>query len=131
MEINRFTEPSEWMFVQSQDMIADLGTRHIDNLELVNQDSVWINGFDWMKKDVACFPAKSIEDIKLSNEEVTALQNENMIKYQNQINDAKEDSESQECYLINNIKKNISVEVQECYRFSDYLVDPEDHFMQL
>ena len=81
VEINRFTEPSEWMFVRSQDMIADLGTRHIDNLELVNQDYVWINGFDWMKKDVACFPAKSIEDIKLSNEEVTALQNQNMIKY--------------------------------------------------
>ena len=44
-----------------------------------------------MKKYVACFPAKSIEDIKSSNEEVTALQNENMKKYQNQINDAKED----------------------------------------
>ena len=58
MEINRFTEPSEWMFVQSQDMIADLETRHIDNLELVNQDSVWIKGFDWMKKDVDCFNCK-------------------------------------------------------------------------
>ena len=123
VEINRFTEPSEWMFVRSQDMIADLGTRHIDNLELVNQDSVWINGFDWMKKDVACFPAKSIEDIKLSNEEVTALQNENMIKYQNQINDVKEELESQEYYLINDIKKNISIEVQECCRFSNYLVE--------
>ena len=76
-----------------------LGTRHIDNLELVNQDSAWIIGFDWMKKDVYCFPVKSIEeDIKLSNEEVTALQNENMIKYQNQINDVKEDSESQKCF---------------------------------
>ena len=103
-----------------------LGTRHIDNLELVNQDSAWIIGFDWMKKDVYCFPVKSIEeDIKLSNEEVTALQNENMIKYQNQINNVKEDSESQEYYLINNIKKSISSEVQECYRFSNYLVDPD------
>ena len=53
-------------------MITDLGTRHIDNLELVNQDSVWIIGFDWMKKDVYCFPVKSIEDIKLRKEEVTA-----------------------------------------------------------
>ena len=77
-----------------------------------------------MKKNVDCFPAKSIEDIKLSNEEVTALQNENVIKYQNQINDVKEDSESQECYLINNIKKHLSVEVQKCCRFSNYLMDP-------
>ena len=47
-----------------------------------------------------------------------------MIKYQNQINNVKEDSESQEYYLINNVKKSISTEVQECYRFSNYLVDP-------
>ena len=76
-----------------------------------------------MKKDVDCFPAKSIEDIKLSSEEVTALQNENMIKYQNQINDVKEQLENQECYLINDIKKNISIEVQECNRFSNYPVE--------
>ena len=45
LEINRFTKPLEWMFVHSQHMIIDLGTRRVNNLEFVNQDSMWINGF--------------------------------------------------------------------------------------
>ena len=105
VEINRFTEPSEWMFVQSQDMIADLGTRRIDKLELINQESIWINGFDWMKRDESCFPTKSMKDIKLSNEEVTTLQKENVLKYQ-------ESLDVQDCYLVNTMKTIIPVEVQ-------------------
>ena len=31
--------------------ITDLGTQHVNNLELVNQDSTWINGFSWMKNE--------------------------------------------------------------------------------
>ena len=37
------------MFVHSQDMIADLGTPHINVLKLVNQDSTGINKFSWVK----------------------------------------------------------------------------------
>ena len=58
VEINRFTQPSEWMFVHSQDMMTALGTQCVNNLELVNQDSMWINGFSWIKKYKRCFPAK-------------------------------------------------------------------------
>ena len=39
--------------------VADLGTRRVNNLGLVSQDSTWINGFSWMKKDKRCFPAKT------------------------------------------------------------------------
>ena len=117
VEINRFTEPSEWMFVRSQDMIADLGTRRINKLELVNQDSIWINGLDWMKKDESCFPTKSMTDIKLSDEEVTAIQKENLLKYQ-------ESLDVQDCYLVNTMKTTIPIDVQKCYKFSNYLLDP-------
>ena len=58
------------MFVHSEDMIADIGTRRVDNLDAVNQNSVWINGFEWMRMDKAFFPARSIEKIKLDNEEM-------------------------------------------------------------
>ena len=110
------------MFVRSQDMIADLGTRRINKLELVNQDSIWINGLDWMKKDESCFPTKSMTDIKLSDEEVTAIQKENLLKYQ-------ESLDVQDCYLVNTMKTTIPIDVQECYKFSSYLLDPkEDYF---
>ena len=45
---NRFTQLSELMIVHNQDRIANLGARLVNNLELVNQDSTWINGLSWM-----------------------------------------------------------------------------------
>ena len=65
VHVSRFTQLSEWMFVHSQDMIADLSTRHVNNLELVSQDTTWINGSSWMKKDKTRFPAKTINEIRL------------------------------------------------------------------
>ena len=50
VEIKRFTQPSEWMFVHSQDMIADLGNWCMNNLELVNQDSMWIKDVFLLKQ---------------------------------------------------------------------------------
>lgn len=40
VEIFRFTESSGWMFVCSQDLIAYLGTQRVDDLNLVNKDSI-------------------------------------------------------------------------------------------
>ena len=49
------------MFVRSEDMIADIGTQHVSDLDVVGKDSVWIIGwFDWMKWDKASIPAKTI-----------------------------------------------------------------------
>ena len=49
------------MFVRSEDMIADIGTQHVSDLDVVGKDSVWIIGwFDCMKWDKASFPAKTI-----------------------------------------------------------------------
>ena len=46
VEINSFTQPKDWMFVTSEDMIADIATRSVSDLDVVSKDSVWINGFD-------------------------------------------------------------------------------------
>ena len=46
VEINRLTQPKDWMFVRSEDIIADIGTRRVSDLDVVSKDSVWINGFD-------------------------------------------------------------------------------------
>ena len=49
------------MFVRSEDMIADIGTQHVSDLDVVGKDSVWIiRWFDWMKWDKASFPAKQL-----------------------------------------------------------------------
>ena len=81
VEISRYTEPSEWMYVSSKDMIADLGTRRVDDIKLVGPESTWINGYDWMKSDINNFSAKSLSEINLGNEEMVSLQKENILKY--------------------------------------------------
>ena len=81
LEILRFTEPSEWIFVSSQDMIADLWMQKVDDLNLFNKDSTWINGYDSMKKDQKNFPTESIYWIRLEIEDQSTLQKENALKY--------------------------------------------------
>ena len=69
IEIQRYTSPSQWFYVQFKDMIADLGTRKGASLDDVKQSSAWINGFEWMKQEVSEFPMTSVQDINLSNSE--------------------------------------------------------------
>ena len=80
IEIIRFTDSSEWFFVSSHDIIADLGTRRVDDLRLVNQSSTWFNGFVWMRKDNKEFPIKLLDQISLNREELAAIQIENALK---------------------------------------------------
>ena len=61
-------------------MITDLGTRQVDDLRLVDQNSTWINCFDWMRKDKE-FPIKSLDQIRLSREELAAIQVKNVLKH--------------------------------------------------
>ena len=107
------------MFVHSQDMIADLGTQRVNNLELVNQDSTWINGFSWMKKNKRYFSAKTIDKISLNKEEIVAIQKENLLKYSPE----KHEDEHQNAYLATQVHnglscyKNVPQEVEECYKY--------------
>ena len=39
-------------------MIADLGTGRVDHLRLVDQNSTWIDDFDWLRNDNKEFPIK-------------------------------------------------------------------------
>ena len=62
--ILRFTDSSEWFFILSHNMIADLGTRWVDGLRLVDQNSTWICSFAWMRKDDKEFPIKTLDQVR-------------------------------------------------------------------
>ena len=82
---------------------------------------MWINGHDWMKADVLNFPAKSFNKISFGNEELISLQKENLLKY----NQGGTNNEEKFVYKINSeLKSKVPKEVQECYQFSNYLLDP-------
>ena len=48
VDIRRFTLPQEWSYTKSANMIADIGTRPVQDISVVDQDSSWINGYPWM-----------------------------------------------------------------------------------
>ena len=62
-------------------MVANLGTRQVDDMRLVDQNSTWINDFDWMRNDNKEFPIKSLDQVRLSREELAVIQVQNVLKH--------------------------------------------------
>ena len=100
IEILRFKDSSEWFFIASLNMIADLGTRRVDDLRLVDQNSTWINAFDWMRKDNKEFPIKSLDQIRLTREELAAIQIKNVLKNNLDVTDI-QNSDENNVYMAN------------------------------
>ena len=57
-------------------MIADIGTRNGSKLVDLDQESLWINRFNWMKGDKSTFPVMSVDQLSLSNEEIKEIKKE-------------------------------------------------------
>ena len=78
VEINRLTDRDSWKYVQSKDMIADLGTRKGTKIKDISADSYWINGLPWMCRDKSSFPVQSVTEIKLNKSDIEAIQRESL-----------------------------------------------------
>ena len=87
-------------------MIADIGTRKGATIDDVSNESVWINGHDWMHLDQSSFPVRSAQDLKLDESELSQLQKESYL----QIHHAETTFPSQELHKR--------------YKFSNYLINP-------
>ena len=124
IEINRWTDKERWFYLKSCDMIADIGTRRCNSLETVDADSVWVNGYSWMTEDPSQFPAKTLAEINLTNNEVSHMIN----------NESNDNLTSNLCYFAANFsyhspenQKKINDELRKRYTYSDYIVDPNRH----
>ena len=109
IEIQRFTSQDQWFYLQSKDMIADLGTRKGATLDDVNQYSEWINGFNWMQLDQSKFPMSSPSEIKLNETD---------------INEVKVEAE---VHLVEQSSSKVSLDVKDRYAFSGYMIDPNKY----
>ena len=74
-------------------MTTDLRRRRVDDLRLLDQNSTWINCFDWMRKDNREFPIKLLDQIGLSREELVAIQLKNVLKYNFNVTDIQSSDE--------------------------------------
>ena len=113
VEIRRFTEISNWRYTQSNNMIADIGTRPIKDLSLVDLNSTWQNGHSWMRHDV--LPFKSIDEIILTKEDADEVQKEALIH----------DWISE--IVREPVYNSVPSEVTSIYKFSNYLYDPNKY----
>ena len=50
-------------------MIADIGTRRNSSLDIINPNSPWFRGYEWMTKPASEFPVLSAKDISLNQTE--------------------------------------------------------------
>ena len=107
IKILRFTTKVQWYYVQTKDMLADIGTRNGVVLEDINQDSVWVNGLPWMKLDKSEFSMSTSDEINLNESEFNEMRKE------------------VEVHISNQFK--IPNELRDRYVFSNYLIDPNQH----
>ena len=68
IEVRRFSSPSQWYHIESAENIADLPTREAA-ISDIGWNSEWQTGKAWMRNPRESMPIKTVDEIKLSQEE--------------------------------------------------------------
>ena len=112
VEINRLGDTSSWSYVDSKDMVADIGTRKGTKIGDVVKSSNWICGLPWMSRPEEEFHTLTLEQIIYNQQEVNEANKETIIMKTFHTNkDAELDSSTDE-------------QIKLRYTFSNYLIDP-------
>ena len=114
IEIQRFTSKDDWKYIKLSDMIADIGTRRNSSLDIINPNSPWFRGYEWMTKPASEFPVLSAKDISL-----------NQTEHQEAKKEVPHDYESIATSL--HVNSMVPDQVRERYAFSSYIIDPHKH----
>ena len=106
IEIRRFSLPEQWFHTDTNNNIADLGTRTA-TLGEINESSDWQRGKPWMRLERKDLPLKTAEQVTLSGEEkrVAAI-------------------ELKAPDIAGCVFSNLKSAVGDRYSFSKYIVDP-------
>ena len=118
IEFNRLSDINDLRYVDSKNMIADLGTRKGVTIDDVRPDSDWINGFEWMRGDVSDFPVKTIDEMVMRDEAKCEADKEK-INIDSLVNHAY--SVRNPIYLPTRF---VPSTLRDRYQFSLYLIDP-------
>ena len=119
IEINRLVDVDDWRYVESKNMIADVGTRKGMKVEDVGPNSEWINGLSWMKGEECNFPVKTVSEIVLGSEGRNEAKKETIvIDIINELNDG---CAYNNAYMPSHL---VPDDVGSRYKYSQYLIDP-------
>ena len=68
IEFNRLSNINDLRYVDSKNMIADIGTRKGVTIDEVSPGSNWIQGYEWMRGEEVDFPVKKVDELVLKDE---------------------------------------------------------------
>ena len=122
IEIIRLAPAVDWRYVHTSNMVADIGTRKGVSLEEVGCESVWINGFDWMKKDQVEFPVMTVDEVKLDSSCLSDLSKEYLKGDAGDI--VWSDMLKSKIEAATHHAKGLSNGLEDRYQFSKYVIDP-------
>ena len=113
-------------------MIADLGTRKGVKTEQVDQDSVWKNGFEWMKLESSQFPIKTVKKIELDKDGISTLKSEFIVYDTDNLFQlewpSRNNNNGNFTYTAKEyIRTSIPLEILDIYQFLKYIIDPNKH----
>ena len=114
IEIQRFTKTTNWRYINTSNMIADMGTKRCTSLDMIKPGSLWTNGHKWMRGPISEFPSMSANDISLSQAELQEARKET----------PNLDAPSHSSHFTTSI---VPEEVHDRYAFSSYIIDPNKH----
>ena len=120
IEFNRLSNIEDLRYVDSKNMIADLGTRKGVLVDEVGPESVWVNGFDWMRGDESDFPVKTADEMVLKGDCKQEAEKEKILVDTLDYHSA--------FYSVRNPihlpSRYVPTSLRDRYEFSQYLIDP-------
>ena len=116
IDIRRFTDPTDWYHVRSENMIADLGTRRGTTLKDIDPTSTWINGYEWMKFSVKDMPLTSLQELCLTKEDIL---------------EAKIEAPTLDITVHHSRSILNKEEVTKHYEYSNFIIDPNKYRFQV
>ena len=69
IQIRRFSTPDQWYHIDTEQNLADLGTRTAE-LQDIDVDSEWQCGKQWMALDFEDMPLRTLAEVTITNEEM-------------------------------------------------------------
>ncbi len=124
IEITRLTNKNNWYYVNSKNNSADIATRRGAKITDISANSVWITGHDWAKHGRDKFPIKSVQDLKMSNDEIDSFKKELL---GNDLSDPEWVQKQLSENYYSSIGDRVLEKIGKRYQHSKYIMDPNKY----
>ena len=101
------------LYVDTKEMVADIGTKKGSNIMDVDESRSWISGLPWMSRPEGEFPTLTLEQNKISQQELNEANKETMITKTFHTNQNAE------------VELSFDEQIKLRYMFSNFLIDPD------